>query len=357
MAALGNYTVGNIIGRGEFATVKLGEHVGSCQKVAIKMLDRSRVDQKVQREIDNQRGLCHKHVINIEDVLETEDSMCLVLEYAPGGDIFDYIVRHVRLKEGEANRIFRQLVDGIAHCHAQGVVHRDLKPENILMDADNNVKIADFGLSSQWKKGELLTESCGSPNYAAPELLSKGCKYEGPEVDVWSCGVVLYTLLCGCLPFDDESIPALFKKIKQGQYTIPGYISPDAKDLIIKILTVDPASRISLQEIREHAWLKDEPAADAAAAPLPACNLDEDEAFAELPAGNGYAAAVKPVAAAEQGPAASTERRSVAFTANLQLPPSPMRTGSGHLLKKYSESLLQKSASCPYGTMQRSVLA
>jgi 5'-AMP-activated protein kinase catalytic alpha subunit len=256
--ALSDYTVSHIIGRGEYATVKLGEHVGSGRKVAMKWLEKERLDQKVQREISNQRTMFHKHVVKIEDVLDTDDAICIVQEYAPGGDLFDYIVRHVRLKEDEARRIFRQLIAGVGHCHEHMVVHRDLKPENILMDADFNIKIADFGLSSQWSPGEMLTESCGSPNYAAPELLYKGCTYEGPEVDVWSCGVVLYTLLCGALPFDDDSVPGLFKKIKLGRYSIPGWLSAGAKDLIMKMLTVDRAARISLAEVREHFWFKDE---------------------------------------------------------------------------------------------------
>lgn len=258
MADLGSYTVGAIIGRGEFATVKLGEHTASGRKVALKFLEKQRMDQNVQREITNQGGLCHKHVIKMVEVLEAGDLICMALEYAPGGDLFDHIVRHVRLKEDEAKRIFSQLADGVQHCHNQMVVHRDLKPENILLDADCNVKIADFGLSSQWRPGQVLTESCGSPNYAAPELLSKNCSYEGPEIDLWSCGVILYTLLCGELPFDEDNYSSLFRKIKNGRYTIPGYVPVAPKGLIVKMLTVDPSARIGLQEIRQHFWLKGE---------------------------------------------------------------------------------------------------
>jgi len=217
--------------------------------------------------------------------LRSDDSICVVLEHAPGGDLFDYIVRHARLKGDEARRLFRQLVDAVSHCHENGVVHRDLKPENILMDAEFNIKIADFGLSSEWSAGEKLTESCGSPNYAAPELLSKGCSYEGPEVDVWSLGVVLYTLLCGCLPFDDDNIPSLFKKIKQGKYSIPGFLSPGSKDLITKILTVDPAARMTMQGIKEHYWFKDElevRAVEATATPVePPVVVEVSSAFTE----------------------------------------------------------------------------
>lgn len=263
MAALSDYNVGATIGRGQSAIVKLGErisveHSGRSRKVAMKMLDKSKLDQmKTQREISNQLILGHEHVVKLEAVFETEDAVCLVMEYAPGGDLFDYIVRHDRLKEDEGRRIFRQLIAGVRHCHEKLVVHRDLKPENIMMDCDFNIKIADFGLSSKFLPGELLTESCGSPNYAAPELLSKGCAYEGPEVDIWSCGVVLYTLLCGCLPFDDETMPGLFDKIKNGRFSIPGYLSDEAKDLMSRMLTVDRAARITTAEIQEHPWFKD----------------------------------------------------------------------------------------------------
>jgi len=176
------------------------------------------------------------------------------MECVTGGDLFDYLVKHVRLDESEALRLFRQLIDGVDHCHTSGVVHRDLKAENILLDGNNNIKIADFGFAAELIPGELLTKSCGSPNYAAPELLYKGCQYRGPEIDVWSCGVILFALLTITLPFDADSIPALFRLIKRGRYNLPGYVSDDAKDLIQRMLTVDAEKRISISEIRQHSW-------------------------------------------------------------------------------------------------------
>jgi serine/threonine protein kinase len=165
------------------------------------------------------------------------------------GELFDYIVEKGRLLEDEARHFFQQIISGVEYCHRNMVVHRDLKPENLLLDSKMNVKIADFGLSNVMRDGHFLKTSCGSPNYAAPEVIS-GRLYAGPEVDVWSCGVILYALLCGSLPFDDENIPNLFKKIKGGIYTLPSHLSPGARDLIPRMLLVDPLKRITIPEIR-----------------------------------------------------------------------------------------------------------
>lgn len=146
-------------------------------------------------------------------------------------------------------------MSGVEYCHFKKVVHRDLKPENLLLDADNNIKIADFGLSNVIHDGDFLRTSCGSPNYAAPEVIS-GNLYAGTEVDVWSCGVILYALLCGTLPFDDESIPNLFKKIKSGMYSLPSHLSQLSRDLILRMLVVDPMKRITIPEIRAHPWFQ-----------------------------------------------------------------------------------------------------
>ena len=193
------------------------------------------------------------------------------MEYVKAGELFDYIVEKARrvrrghaartltlraqgrLGENEARHFFQQIISGVEYCHRNMVVHRDLKPENLLLDSKLNVKIADFGLSNVMRDGHFLRTSCGSPNYAAPEVIS-GRLYAGPEVDVWSCGVILYALLCGSLPFDDESIPNLFKKIKGRIYTLPSHLSPSARDLIARTLLVDPLKRITIPEIRAHPW-------------------------------------------------------------------------------------------------------
>jgi 5'-AMP-activated protein kinase catalytic alpha subunit len=187
------------------------------------------------------------------EVIDTPTDIFVVMEYVSGGELFDCIVSKGRLSEDEARRLFQQIISGVEYCHAHRVVHRDLKPENLLLSEDNSIKIADFGLSNLMRDGEFLRTSCGSPNYAAPEVIS-GSVYAGPEVDVWSCGVILYALLCGNLPFDDEHIPNLFKKIKNGIYTLPGFLSEGSRDLIPRLLVVDPMRRYTIEDIRRHPW-------------------------------------------------------------------------------------------------------
>ena len=183
----------------------------------------------------------------------------MVLEYA-GGELFDYIVQNGRMKEAEARRFFQQMLCAVEYCHRHKIVHRDLKPENLLLDDNLNVKIADFGLSNIMTDGNFLKTSCGSPNYAAPEVIG-GKLYAGPEVDVWSCGVILYVLLVGRLPFDDEHIPSLFAKIARGTYSIPQWMPSGAASLIKRMLVVNPVQRATIDEIRQDPWfLTDLPA-------------------------------------------------------------------------------------------------
>ena len=188
-------------------------------------------------------------------VITTATEIVMVLEFA-GGELFDYIVKHGKMSEDKARRFFQQIVCAVEYCHRHKIVHRDLKPENLLLDNDLNVKIADFGLSNIMTDGNFLKTSCGSPNYAAPEVIS-GKLYAGPEVDVWSCGIILYVLLVGRLPFDDEFIPALFRKINSGNYHTPSFLSSGARHLIHKMLKVNPVQRITIQEIRQDAWFNE----------------------------------------------------------------------------------------------------
>ncbi|GLI66826.1 hypothetical protein VaNZ11_010801 [Volvox africanus] len=255
---MSNYRFGKTLGIGSFGKVKVAEHILTGHKVAIKILNRRKIQQmemeeKVRREIKILRLFMHPHIIRLYEVIETPSDIYVVMEYVKTGELFDYIVEKGRLGEDEARHFFQQIISGVEYCHRNMVVHRDLKPENLLLDAKMNVKIADFGLSNIMRDGHFLKTSCGSPNYAAPEVIS-GKLYAGPEVDVWSCGVILYALLCGSLPFDDENIPNLFKKIKGGIYNLPSHLSPGARDLIPRMLLVDPLKRITIPEIRQHAW-------------------------------------------------------------------------------------------------------
>ncbi|XP_014512904.1 SNF1-related protein kinase catalytic subunit alpha KIN10 isoform X3 [Vigna radiata var. radiata] len=257
---LPNYKLGKTLGIGSFGKVKIAEHVLTGHKVAIKILNRQKIrnmemEEKVRREIKILRLFMHHHIIRLYEVIETPSDIFVVMEYVKSGELFDYIVEKGRLQEDEARHFFQQIISGVEYCHRNMVVHRDLKPENLLLDSKFNIKIADFGLSNIMRDGHFLKTSCGSPNYAAPEVIS-GKLYAGPEVDVWSCGVILYALLCGTLPFDDENIPNLFKKIKGGIYTLPSHLSPGARDLIPRMLVVDPMKRMTIPEIRHHPWFQ-----------------------------------------------------------------------------------------------------
>ena len=240
--------------------MKLATHCITGHKVAVKILNKAKIKQlgmeeKVQREINILHLCTHPHIIRLYEVIDTPTDIFLVNEYVSGGELFDYIVSKGRLSADEARNFFHQIVSGVEYCHFQKIVHRDLKPENLLLDSNLNIKIADFGLSNIMRDGDFLRTSCGSPNYAAPEVIS-GHLYAGPEVDVWSCGVILYALLCGSLPFDDESIPNLFKKIKSGMYSLPSHLSQLARNLIPRMLEVDPMKRITIPEIRLHPWFQ-----------------------------------------------------------------------------------------------------
>ncbi|KAI9806735.1 MAG: hypothetical protein M1825_006192 [Sarcosagium campestre] len=254
---LGQYNIKKTLGEGSFGKVKLAVHQVSGQKVALKIISRRKLVSRdmagrVEREISYLQLLRHPHIIKLFTVITSPNEIIMVLEYA-GGELFDYIVQNGKMGEDSARRFFQQIICAVEYCHRHKIVHRDLKPENLLLDDYLNVKIADFGLSNIMTDGNFLKTSCGSPNYAAPEVIS-GKLYAGPEVDVWSCGVILYVLLVGRLPFDDEYIPTLFKKIAQGSFSVPNYLSSGAVNLIRKMLVVNPVHRITVQEIRQDPW-------------------------------------------------------------------------------------------------------
>ncbi|XP_068856650.1 5'-AMP-activated protein kinase catalytic subunit alpha-1-like isoform X2 [Aphelocoma coerulescens] len=241
-----------------FTTV--GKHELTGHKVAVKILNRQKIRSldvvgKIRREIQNLKLFRHPHIIKLYQVISTPTDIFMVMEYVSGGELFDYICKNGRLDEKESRRLFQQILSGVDYCHRHMVVHRDLKPENVLLDAHMNAKIADFGLSNMMSDGEFLRTSCGSPNYAAPEVIS-GRLYAGPEVDIWSSGVILYALLCGTLPFDDDHVPTLFKKICDGIFYTPQYLNASVSSLLKHMLQVDPMKRATIKNIREHEWFK-----------------------------------------------------------------------------------------------------
>jgi len=255
---IGHYILGETLGIGTFGKVKVGFHQLTGHKVAVKILNRQKIKNldvvgKIRREIQNLKLFRHPHIIKLYQVISTPTDIFMVMEYVAGGELFDYIVKHGKLKEEDARRFFQQIISGVDYCHRHNVVHRDLKPENLLLDQSLNVKIADFGLSNMMTDGEFLRTSCGSPNYAAPEVIS-GKLYAGPEVDIWSCGVVLYALLCGTLPFDDEHVTTLFRKIKSGVFPIPDYLNKSVVSLLCHMLQTDPMKRATVEDIRKHEW-------------------------------------------------------------------------------------------------------
>ncbi|PVU90272.1 hypothetical protein BB559_000100 [Furculomyces boomerangus] len=254
---IGDYSVIKTVGSGSFGKVKKAVHDYTKHTVALKIISRSKLNHsdmagRVNREIQYLKMLRHPHIIKLYEVISNPNDIIMVMEFA-GGELFNYLVEKGRMAEPDARRFFQQIISAVEYCHRRGIVHRDLKPENLLLDAFDNVKIADFGLSNIIKDGEFLKTSCGSPNYAAPEVIN-GKLYAGPDVDVWSCGVILYVMLCGKLPFDDENIPSLFKKISSGIFSTPSYVSFGAKELIHKMLIVDPLKRITISEIRKNPW-------------------------------------------------------------------------------------------------------
>ncbi|TFB02077.1 Serine/threonine-protein kinase KIN4 [Trichoderma ghanense] len=299
----GDFILGNTIGEGEFGKVKLGWKQDSNVQVAIKLIKRDTVGHnpsrlaKIKREVTILRGIHHPNIVRLIDMVETDRYIGIILEYASGGELFDYILNHRYLKDNSARRLFAQLVSGVGYLHKKGIVHRDLKLENLLLDRNRNIIITDFGFANTFdprdelteeeelnlsdreyvkrlgidkvkpngmRKGDLMQTSCGSPCYAAPELVVSDSLYTGRKVDVWSCGVILYAMLAGYLPFDDDpanpegdNINLLYKYIVTTPLTFPEYVTPHARDLLRRILVPNPRKRADLFEVARHSWLSE----------------------------------------------------------------------------------------------------
>lgn len=252
------FTLIKTLGEGTYGKVKLAKDRNTGEEVAIKYIKKTKIHDdvdlgRIRREIRIMSSLSHPHIINVREVFENKDKIILVMEYAKGGELYDYINDRHRLSEKEARRLYRQIVSAIHHCHENGIVHRDLKLENIVMEKDGCIKIADFGLSNYYSFNSTLSTFCGSPLYASPEIVN-GQPYHGPEVDCWSLGVILYTLVYGAMPFDSSDFKVLRKQISSGDYFEPAQPS-EAAGLIRHLLTVNPAKRAKMDDILNHWWV------------------------------------------------------------------------------------------------------
>ncbi|XP_019128824.1 serine/threonine-protein kinase BRSK2 isoform X3 [Larimichthys crocea] len=254
---VGPYRLEKTLGKGQTGLVKLGVHCITGQKVAIKIVNREKLSEsvlmKVEREIAILKLIEHPHVLKLHDVYENNKYLYLVLEHVSGGELFDYLVKKGRLTPKEARKFFRQIISALDFCHSHSICHRDLKPENLLLDEKNNIRIADFGMASLQVGDSLLETSCGSPHYACPEVI-RGEKYDGRRADVWSCGVILFALLVGALPFDHDNLRQLLEKVKSGVFHMPHFIPPDCQALLKGMIEVNADKRLTLEAIQKHAW-------------------------------------------------------------------------------------------------------
>ena len=255
---IGQFILGEKLGQGTFGIVVLATHQLTKEKVAVKILEKEKIIQeadktRIEREIKILKNLRHNNIVHLYDIKETPSSLYIIMEYVQGKELFDYIVSKRRLSEIEACNFYQQIISGIEYLGKIRVVHRDLKPENLLLDKEKNIKIVDFGISNIYPNNELLKTACGSPCYAAPEMIN-GELYKGLGADIWSSGIVLYAMLCGYLPFGDEDNEKLYKKITSGKFEIPKFLSENCKDILRKILNTDPEKRFTIKQIKKHPW-------------------------------------------------------------------------------------------------------
>ncbi|XP_050947911.1 CBL-interacting serine/threonine-protein kinase 1-like isoform X12 [Cucumis melo] len=261
---MGKYELGRTIGHGSFGKVKFAINVENGQPFALKVLDKSKIidlkfTHQFKREIRTLKLLKHPNIIRLYEVLASKSKIYMVLEYVNGGELYYKIASKGMLSEAEGKKVFQQLIDGVSYCHSKGVYHRDLKLENILVDIRGNIKISDFGLCAlqeHLRDDCLLHTTCGSPNYVAPEILANR-GYDGAASDIWSCGVILFVILTGLLPFDDTNLCVLYQKIKNGEITeLPKWLSQGAQNLIRRILDPNPKTRITMASIKRDDWFR-----------------------------------------------------------------------------------------------------
>ncbi|BEJ16684.1 hypothetical protein CspHIS471_0600850 [Cutaneotrichosporon sp. HIS471] len=302
---IGQWKIGRTIGKGSSGRVKIAKHASTDQYAAVKIVPKglimsSRLSMSdagpkaeklllgIEREIVIMKLIDHPNVLSLYDVWETNDDLYLVMEYVPGGELFDYLVRKGRLPQHEALHYFQQICYAVDYCHRFNICHRDLKPENLLLDQHKNIKVADFGMAAWQADENLLETSCGSPHYASPEIVA-GKSYNGTASDIWSCGIILFALLTGRLPFDDDNIRTLLQKVKTGQFDMPTDIDVQARDLLARMLEKEPELRITMAEIMAHPFFRSRaprlmggrqmpvpPSLDVMARPVRAEDIDVD---------------------------------------------------------------------------------
>lgn len=277
---VGSYILDKTLGVGATGKVKLAHHSRNGEKVGVKIIrkdlfyEKPNLKIKVHREISVMKLMFHPHIIKIYDVLEDSKYLFLIIEYASHGELFNYLVKKRRIRSKEALRFFQQIISGLEYCHKHRICHRDLKLENILLDNVQNIKIADFGMASLSIPNTMLKTFCGSPHYASPEIVSNE-PYNGMKADIWSCGVILYALLTGKLPFDEENdnIRRLFNKIRFESPKIPRTIPLDCKELIKSLLVINPDKRATIEKIKNNKWFKSSPLPETCRSPIQNINI------------------------------------------------------------------------------------
>ncbi|KAL9238544.1 hypothetical protein vseg_012948 [Gypsophila vaccaria] len=260
----GKYELGRQLGQGTFAKVYYGKNIVTHESVAIKVISKEQVRkagmmEQIEREISVMRIIRHPNVVELKEVMASKERIYFIMEYVRGGELFAKILSG-RLKEQFSRKYFQQLISAVDYCHSRGVSHRDLKPENLLLDENENLKVTDFGLSAlpeHLRHDGMLHTKCGTPAYVAPEVLRKK-GYDGPKADIWSCGVILYALISGYLPFQDANVMNMYRKVFKGEYDFPPWFPIEAKKLVSKLLVVDPNKRLTIQGIMRQVWFRKE---------------------------------------------------------------------------------------------------
>lgn len=288
----GKYEMGRLLGQGTFAKVYYSRDIKNSESVAIKVINKDHVKregmmEQIIREISIMRLVRHPNIVEIKEVMATKQKIFVVMEHVKGGELFAKVANG-KLKEDVARKYFQQLISAVDFCHSRGVFHRDLKPENLLLDENENLKVSDFGLSAlsdQLRSDGLLHTQCGTPAYVAPEVLRKK-GYDGAKSDIWSCGVILYVLLAGFLPFKHENLMKMYRKIFKGEYEFPPWFSPEAKKLISKLLVADPEKRITISAVTKIPWFIKEFSRSSSFSSIEENNTDQKQESKEPSLGN-----------------------------------------------------------------------